>query len=153
MLIRLLFADVWKANDTDSGALRRARFVREVEQFRGHARCQVCALKQACRAEWKRWSCVVQVFEPCLSVLAQHQVYVRMIWSNVDDHPDEEKEGWGIRTNYIEHKNETLALHFAPAYVFLYQSTMGLRHPAGSHASSTKRMTLASSVSLCSMRM
>jgi len=27
-------------------------------------------------------------------------------------------------TNFVEHKNETLALRFAPAYLFLYQSVM-----------------------------
>ena len=28
----------------------------------------------------------------------------------------------GLRTDFVEHKNETLALHFAPPYLFLYQS-------------------------------
>lgn len=29
---------------------------------------------------------------------------------------------WGLRTDFVEHKNETLALRFASAYLFLYQS-------------------------------
>ena len=33
-----------------------------------------------------------------------------------------EEKGWGSRTDFVEHKNETLALRFAPAYLFLYQS-------------------------------
>jgi len=44
---------------------------------------------------------------------------VRIIMSNIDDPPEEEK-AWGSRTNFVEHKNETLALRFVPAYLFLY---------------------------------
>src|ERR1700679_739858 len=75
------------------------------------------------RAKWERRSCVAEVFGPCLGVLGRHQVYVRIIRSNIDNPPDEEEKEWGLRTDFVEHKNETLALRFAPAYLFLYQST------------------------------
>jgi hypothetical protein len=70
------FADVGEANDADGDALRCARFVRleEAEQCRGRARCQVRTLMRTRRAEWERRSCVAEVFEPCLGVLARHQV-------------------------------------------------------------------------------
>ena len=73
---QIAFVDVGKANDADGGTLRRARFVRleEVDQCRGRARRQVCTLVRTRRAEWERRSCVAEVFEPCLGVLAQYQV-------------------------------------------------------------------------------
>jgi hypothetical protein len=69
------FADVWEANDADGDTLRRARFVRlEAEQCRGHARCQVRTPMRTRKAEWEHRGCVAEVFEPCLGVLAWHQV-------------------------------------------------------------------------------
>ena len=32
------------------------------------------------QAEWERWSCVAEVLEPYLGVLARHQVYVTAMW-------------------------------------------------------------------------
>jgi hypothetical protein len=88
------FADVGKANYADSDALRRAQFVHleEAEQCRNRARRQVRALMRTHRAEWEHRNCVA-VFEPCLSVLVRHQVYVTTIWSNINDPLDEEEEG------------------------------------------------------------
>lgn len=62
---------VGEANDADGDALCRAQFVhlKKVERYRGSAR-----------------------FEPCLSILARHQVYDTIIRSNTDDLPDEEEE-------------------------------------------------------------
>ena len=78
MLIRVLLPTlVGEANDADGDALRRARFVRleEVEQCRGHARCQVRTPMRTRRAEWERRSRAAEVFEPCLGILARYQVY------------------------------------------------------------------------------
>ena len=69
--------DVREANDTDGDALRRARFVRleEAEQCRGRARGQVSALMRTRGTERERRSQMAEVFKPCLSVLAWHQIY------------------------------------------------------------------------------
>jgi hypothetical protein len=36
--------------------------------------------------------------------------------------PDKEEKQWGLRTDFVEHKNEALALRFAPTHLFLNQS-------------------------------
>jgi hypothetical protein len=69
----VLLRNVVKPGD----ALRHARFVRleEVGQCWGRARCHVRTLMRTRRVEWERRSCVAEVFEPYLGVLARHQVY------------------------------------------------------------------------------
>jgi hypothetical protein len=70
-------ADIREADDADGDALCRAWFVRleEAEQRRCGARGEVRALMRACGAEGERWGCVAEVFEPCLGILAWHQIY------------------------------------------------------------------------------
>jgi hypothetical protein len=72
-------ADIRGADDADSDTLRRARFVclEEVEQRRRGSRSEVHALMRACGAEGECWGCVAEVFEPCLRILAGHQIYKR----------------------------------------------------------------------------
>jgi hypothetical protein len=37
-----------------------------------------------CRVEWERRSYVAEESEPCLGVLARHQVYITIIQSKID---------------------------------------------------------------------
>jgi len=60
---------------------------------------------------------VAEVFEPCLGVLARHQIYgIRTRY--VDDHQVKRR---GLRTDFVEYKDETLSLRFAPAYLLFHQ--------------------------------
>ena len=79
MLIQTALADIREADDANGDALRRARVVRleEAEQRRCGARGEVRALMRARGAEGERWGCVAEVFEPCLGILARHQIYTR----------------------------------------------------------------------------
>jgi len=56
------------------------------------------------KGEWERWSCVAEVFESTgLGILARHQVYISIIWSNIDDlQMKRRKDGWGLRTDIVE---------------------------------------------------
>ena len=140
-------ADVGKANDADGYALRRARFVglEEAEQCRGCARRQVHALVRTRRAECERRSCVAEVFEPCLGILARHQVYITTIQSKIQM----KRKNGAYAPILLSTKTRRLP---SASRLLTSSSTSRLRHPAGSRASSTSTMTSASSMTLCSMR-
>jgi hypothetical protein len=148
----VLLRNVVKPGD----ALSHDRFVRlkEVGQCWGRARCQVRTLMWTRRAEWEGRSCVAEVFEPNLGVLAWHQdcQYVTIIQPNIDDLQMKRRKNRAYAPILLSTKTRRFAPRFAPAYHFplQYQSATA---PAGSRASSTTRMTSASSTTLCSMRM
>jgi hypothetical protein len=71
-------ANIREADDADSDTLRRARFAcLEAEQRRRGSIIEVHAVMRACGAEGECWGCVAEVFEPCLGILAGHQIYKR----------------------------------------------------------------------------
>lgn len=149
------FANVGEADDAYGDALRGARFIRleEAKQRGCRARGEVRALMRARRAERESWSGVTEMFQPCLGILARHQIY-----KHADARqPMSMTRGGKMAARGLMHIPILLSTNTrrlpSTSRLRTSSSTSRLRHPAGSRASSTRRTTSASSTTLCNTRM